>query len=257
MSFVICLLSVVPMRKEPSHRSEMVSQLLFGEYGTAGEEKEDFVFVKCDYDGYEGWVQKSQLTFIEDNVKQVTSIYTNNFTTTVIIDGALSHVPFGSPVFELKQLAFTIVGKQCRYLMQPQQMWNAVELEFNETTLQAVYQPFLNTPYLWGGRSVFGIDCSGFAQQIFKFFGIRLLRDAYLQAGQGSGVNSVAEARPGDLAFFQNEKGRITHVGIVLSGNKIVHAAGKVRIDTLDEKGIYKSESGKYSHAFHSIRRII
>jgi len=235
----------------------MVSQLLFGEYAFVKEEKDDFVFIRCEYDNYEGWVQASQLTLLPDSSKYQTSYFTNNHSTTISIDSMLAHISFGSPVFNPDQFAFSVAGKQCRYLMQPQQIWNAAKMVFTETTLQAVYQPFLNTPYLWGGRSVFGVDCSGFAQQVFKFFGVTLLRDAYLQAGQGKGVSSVAEARFGDLAFFQNEKGRITHVGIVLSGNRIVHAAGKVRIDTLDEKGIYNSKSAKYSHAFHSIRRIV
>lgn len=257
MWLAICLLSVVPMRKEPSHRSEMVSQLLFGEYATVREEKDDFFLVRCEYDGYEGWVQSSQLTFLAKDAKNEATFYTNSYTTTITIDNMLAQIPLGSPVFNPDQLVFSIAGKQCRYLMQPQQMWNVAEMILNETTLQAVYHTFLNTPYLWGGRSIFGIDCSGFAQQVFKFFGIPLLRDAYLQAGQGKAVNSVNETRLGDLAFFQNEKGRITHVGIVLSGGRIVHAAGKVRIDILDENGIYNNDSGKYSHALHSIRRMV
>lgn len=108
---------------------------------------------------------------------------------------------------------------------------------------------------MWGGRSVYGIDCSGFVQQVFKLFGIRLLRDAYLQAGQGIPVQRIEESVLGDLAFFQNEEGRITHVGIILGNNEIVHASGQVRIDTVDGQGILNRDNGKRTHRLHSVRR--
>ena len=255
MQSAICLLSVVPMRKEPSHRSEMVSQPLFGEYVSLGEEKDDFVFTRCVYDGYEGWVQANQLTPVTDNELLETSFYTNAFASLVTKNTTTVHVPFGTPVYNQQQLKFSVQGIHCQYLFQPQQTWDTREFRFSETSLQAVYQPFLNTPYLWGGKSVFGVDCSGFAQQVFKFFGVKLLRDAYLQAEKGEEVPSLKGGKPGDLAFFQNEKGRVTHVGIILSGNKIVHASGRVRIDTINSEGILNDETGKRTHTMHSIRR--
>ncbi|HYO21672.1 MAG TPA: C40 family peptidase [Flavisolibacter sp.] len=164
-------------------------------------------------------------------------------------------MPFATPVYNADSLSFSLAGETINYLFVRQQMWNRNEFPFNETALEAAYQPFINTPYLWGGRSVFGIDCSGFAQQVFKLFGVKLLRDACLQAGQGAAVKSLDEAKPGDLAFFQNEKGRVTHVGIVLNDKRIVHASGKVRIDSIDADGILNSENGKRTHKMHSIRR--
>jgi cell wall-associated NlpC family hydrolase len=255
MQSAICLLSVIPMRKEPSHRSEMVSQVLFGEYVSVGEEKEDFVFVKCLYDGYEGWVQANQLTPGRDNEIFETIFYTNGFSSTVVKNDTIIQVPYASPVYNPDQFSFSVAETKLTYLFQPQQAWNIKDLSFNEPTLKAIYQPFINTPYLWGGKSVFGIDCSGFAQQVFKFFGVRLLRDAYLQAEQGTLVSSLADAKPGDLAFFQNEKGRVTHVGIMLNDQKIVHASGRVRIDSIDEEGIANGETGKRTHKMQSIRR--
>jgi gamma-D-glutamyl-L-lysine dipeptidyl-peptidase len=124
-----------------------------------------------------------------------------------------------------------------------------------KSSLKEVYNKFIDTPYLWGGKSVFGIDCSGFVQQVFKMFGMKLLRDAYLQAEQGSVVASLEESKLGDLAFFQNENGRVIHVGIILENNQIVHASGKVRMDTVDEKGIVNNETGKRTHQLHSMRR--
>jgi gamma-D-glutamyl-L-lysine dipeptidyl-peptidase len=255
MKTAICLLSVIPMRKEPSHRSEMVSQVLFGEYVTLGEAADDFVHVKCLYDGYEGWVQANQLRHVEQSGMVDTSYYTNGFTSLATLNGTTVHLPFATPVYGFDKLSFTISGSTINYIFQPQQAWDIRSLTFNETTLAAVYQPFLNTPYLWGGKSVFGIDCSGFAQQVFKLLGVKLLRDAYLQAEQGKPVSSVTEAKLGDLAFFQNEKGRVTHVGIVLNNQQIVHASGKVRIDTLDKEGIFNHEASKRTHTLHSIRR--
>jgi len=243
------------MRKEAAHRSEMVSQVLFGEYVSITEEKDDFVFVKCLFDGYEGWVQANQLQTVKEGEVFETNIFTNGFSSLVTKNDSSLQVPYLSPVYNASQMSFTIAGTQLNYLLQTQQTWDNKTLSFNETTLQAVCQPFLNAPYLWGGKSVFGIDCSGFAQQVFKMFGVRLLRDAYLQAEQGTAVSSLDASKAGDLAFFRNEKGRITHVGIILNDKKIVHASGRVRIDSIDENGIMNNETGKRTHTMHSIRR--
>lgn len=253
MQTAICLLSAVPMRKEPSHRSEMVSQLLFGDFVVWEEEKDDFVHITCLYDNYKGWVQSNQLTIVQPHEIYQTNRYTNGFVSLLVSDKGNIQIPFGSPVFGSDNLSFIISNLAYRYLMQPQQYWT--ELTLSEKTLQAVFTPYLNTPYLWGGKTVFGIDCSGFAQQVFKFFGKKLMRDAYLQAGQGQPVLSVEEAKLGDLSFFQNENCKITHVGIVLNNHQIVHASGKVRVDKLDKNGIYHVESDKRTHQLHSIRR--
>ena len=115
---------------------------------------------------------------------------------------------------------------------------------------------YLNAPYLWGGRSPFGIDCSGFTQLVFKFAGIKLQRDAYQQGGQGSIINFIEEVQPGDLAFFSNDEGAIIHVGIMLKDNRIIHSSGKVRIDKIDHFGIYNAETKKHSHLLKLIKRM-
>lgn len=255
MQPAICLLSVIPMRKEPSHRSEMVSQILFGEYVTLGESKDDFVFVKCDYDGYVGWVQFNQLTLVPSNEIYRTDMYTTNFATPVTRNHTMLYVPYATPVYKQEDFSFLIAENTLKYLLLPQQMVNAKATIFNSQTLAAFSQPFINTPYLWGGKSAFGIDCSGFVQQVFKLFGTRLLRDACLQAEQGIAINSLKDAKQGDLAFFCGEGGQVTHVGIVLENNQIIHASGRVRIDTLNEEGIVNMENGKRTHTMHSIRR--
>lgn len=257
MSEAVCLLPVIPMRKEPSHRSEMVSQLLFGEWVTVGEEKDGFVYAKCDYDGYEGWMQQTQLTLIDEKENLQPQAYTAGFATPVTKNETMLYVPYATPVYAANGFDFILGKDRYTYLMQTQQTWKAGELQLTEETLAAAYQPYLNAPYLWGGKSVWGTDCSGFVQQVFKLFGIKLLRDAYLQAEQGTAVSSLTEAKHGDLAFFQNDKGKVTHVGMVLNEGRIVHASGQVRIDALNEDGIVNRESGKRTHDLHSIRRLV
>jgi len=249
----ICLLPVIPVRKEPSHRSEMVSQLLFGEFVNRGEEKDDFVFVVCLFDGYEGWVQANQLTAVTEVTP--TTTFVSGPEVKVSINGIEKFVSVGTPVYRPGEL-LQYEGTTVLYPLNNEHYWNNDTSNENVAALlEKLYTPFLYTPYLWGGKSVFGIDCSGFAQQVFKLLGVKLLRDAYLQAGQGARVGGLSAAKAGDLAFFQNENGKVTHVGIMLPENKIVHASGRVRIDTIDESGILQRESGKRTHHLHSIRR--
>lgn len=253
MNTAINLLSVVPMRKEAAHRSEMVSQLLFGEYVEILEEEEYFSKVKCLYDGYDGWVQSNQLTPV--NKVFETNKYVNSWIEEISINRRKMNIPMCSPVYSTDHGRVHFGEVEVDYFMDDDSFWNSSEHTVTKSSLKEVYSKFIDAPYLWGGKSVFGIDCSGFVQQVFKMFGIRLLRDAYLQAGQGSVVSGLAETRLGDLAFFQNENGRVTHVGIILENHQIIHASGKVRIDTIDEDGIINSETGKRTHQLHSIRR--
>lgn len=257
MQPAICLLSVVPMRLEPSHRSEMVSQLLFGEYVTVGEEKDDFIAVKCAYDGYEGWVQANQLTLVTEEQTGTTESYTGTFAAEVDVDGRRCRVPFATPLYSdpLPGTAFHFGNRRLSFMVSDTPIWKVAENPFSEKALHKAIAVYLDAPYLWGGKSVWGTDCSGFVQQVFKLFGIKLLRDACLQAGQGKAVNHLEEAALGDLLFFQNEKGRVTHVGMLLQNRQIVHASGRVRIDEVNEKGIINGETGKQTHHLHSIRR--
>jgi len=116
---------------------------------------------------------------------------------------------------------------------------------------------YLNAPYLWGGKTPFGIDCSGFTQMVYKLNGHKLLRDASLQATQGEALSFIEESEPGDLAFFDNNEGLITHVGIIMQDNYIIHAHGKVRIDRLDHSGIYNVDSRTHTHKLRVIKKII
>jgi cell wall-associated NlpC family hydrolase len=116
---------------------------------------------------------------------------------------------------------------------------------------------FLNAPYLWGGKTPFGVDCSGFTQMVYKLNGHKLMRDASQQSKQGEALSFIEESEPGDLAFFDNEEGNIIHVGIIMEDNYIIHASGKVRIDRLDHLGIYNAEANKHTHRLRVIKKII
>ena len=252
MNYAINLLSVIPMRKEPAHRSEMVSQLLFSEYVDVFEEDGDFTHVKCLYDDYSGWVQSNQLTPVTIDKIPHTSIYLGDWVNEVLLNGTCINVPFACPLYTDNNNGTITIGKsEFQYVTGAK--WDSMESKPTESELEKAYGKFINTPYLWGGKSVYGIDCSGFAQQVYKLFGIKLLRDAYLQASQGKEVK-LEDAKYGDLAFFHNEKGRIVHVGIILNNRQIVHASGKVRIDAIDDLGIVNRETGKRTHHLHSVR---
>lgn len=253
--FGIARLSVIPLRKEPSHSSEQVSQLLFGELYEGLQVQGNWLYIKCSFDSYEAWLDKAQFTELTPREHQQLMAHTPGLAldvASVASSSALS-IPLvaGSNLPFFDGLNFKLLKEKFIYNGQ------ALSAEGrNPQMLERVAFRYLNAPYLWGGRSPFGIDCSGFTQIIFKFLGYNLLRDAYQQAEQGTPISFLEESQPGDLAFFANSEGRITHTGIILKDRKIIHASGKVKIDVLDHYGIYDTASKKYSHQLKTIRRI-
>jgi hypothetical protein len=252
MVYGVCCVPVAPLRKELSHKSEMVSQLLFGEAGILLEEFKDFIRVKCLYDGYEGWCQRSQLGS-GYTPGEPPAILVGDWTDKVSINGATAFVSMGTPVITPAHTDITIGPYRISYLIASP--WNAAGSKPTAEAICARATRYLNTPYLWGGRSVFGIDCSGFAQMVFRFFNISLLRDAHMQATQGESIGFLQEAHCGDLAFFDDEEGIITHVGILLNEHEIIHASGKVRIDKIDNAGIVNTDTQQRTHKLRIIKR--
>ncbi|MEI2759456.1 MAG: C40 family peptidase [Bacteroidia bacterium] len=256
MSFGICEMSLVPMRKEPSHRSELVSQILFGEHYEIVESQKEWFKIRTSHDGYEGFISLAQHTEISYNdfqfLQKTGAFVCFDLVQLLLHDNKIQTVILGSalPFFENQHCR--INTKTYRFdgnAKFPQKAASSALL------IENAYM-YLNAPYLWGGRSPFGVDCSGFTQLVYKLSGYSLLRDASLQAEQGSIVNLVDEAMPGDLAFFDNEEGHIIHVGILTSRDTIIHASGKVRIDAFDQVGIYNQETKRYTHKLRLIKRI-
>jgi len=251
----ISKLSIVPVRKEPNDRSEMVSQLLFGETFEVLESERSWSKIKIDYDRYSGWVDTKQITKLEDEEAQKLndsplSVSLDLFQ--LVIGGKeMTPVVLGSSLPFYYGKKFFIGDKEYAYDGSVKTITGPDVSSIAENAFM-----YLNAPYLWGGRSPLGLDCSGFTQMVFKLSGIKLLRDAFDQSGQGKKV-SLEESKKGDLAFFKNDDQRIVHVGIVLDNNMIIHSSGKVRIDKLDEEGIFNEETGKHTHRLAMIRRIL
>ena len=243
----ICNLSIVPVRIVDSDKSEMINQLIYGDIIEILEEKEKWVKIKSVFDDYIGWIDKKQYFKIDDNItldlnKPVYSIdlvefieNNNNELVTIPIGSDISNISLMNHKFEGK----TISGKN------------------NRNSIVNTALSFLNSPYLWGGKTPFGIDCSGFTQMVYKINGYKLSRDAKDQANQGETLSFIEESEAGDLAFFNNDQGDIIHVGIILQNNHIIHASGKVRIDRIDHSGIYNNDLNKHTHSLRYIKKII
>jgi hypothetical protein len=254
MKYGISTLSIIPIRGEPNHRSELVSQLLFGETYEVLSTHDNWLKITCNYDNYEGWIDQHQHTEISD--KEYSLISEANKGIALELVSSASSNAHSLPLVAGSSLPFYDgmnfkIGRE-KFIYNGQAILPDAS---NNNLLERVALRYLNAPYLWGGRSPFGIDCSGFTQIVFKFCGVKLKRDAYQQVEQGNPLNFVEEAQSGDLAFFANAENKIIHVGIVLKDQRIIHASGKVRIDKLDHFGIYNSETKKYSHQLKLIKR--
>ncbi len=257
--FGVCNLSLVPLRAEPSDKSEMCSQLLFGDHFSILEVTSKWVKILTGYDEYEGWIDHQQFTEIGQatfsslsSLNTVLGLTVGHTVLKTEVNESL-YLLAGSNIpqtvdnyFYLGDTRFKLDGNTVK----PNRM------EFrNAVTASAMF--YMNAPYLWGGRSVFGIDCSGLTQMVFRQFGIMLKRDAWQQSEQGELLGFLQEAKSGDLAFFDNEEGRITHVGIMLDNDRVIHASGRVRIDAIDNQGIFNPELHRYTHKLRIVKRFV
>lgn len=258
--FGINILSVIPGRAEASDASEQVTQLLFGEHYEVKEKRKKWIRIQCALDGYDCWIDHKQHHAIDQRFAE--RLYKQKFIP-VSLEAAgivqkvdsdeLIPILAGSSLPFYKEGRFSI-GKS-EYTFDGQVQATAIKKNTDWVVQHAMM--YLNTPYLWGGRHPFGIDCSGLTQVCYKMIGLNIPRDAYQQATLGHSLSFIEEAQPGDLAFFDNEEGRIIHVGIMLENNQIIHASGRVRIDRIDHQGIYNNDQRDYSHRLRIIRRIV
>ena len=253
----ICLISVAPIRNSADDRSEMVTQVLFGELMEVIEKKKKWILVRLLNDNYQGWIsegQFSQLTdeqfyslskaeqWVSNDLVQILENKTRNFSFLITA---------GSTFYNCENNAFNLLGEDYIFHGNMHQLKG-----FNRELLVNNALLFQHTPYLWGGKSVMGVDCSGFTQLVYKMSGNMILRDASQQASQGEMINLFHEALPGDLLFFDNEHEEINHVGILLDTENIIHAHQKVRIDKIDHQGIFNTDLKKYSHKLRLIKRM-
>jgi hypothetical protein len=236
----------------------MVTQLLFGETYTVLAQKEKWICIKTTYDDYECWIDLKQAHPLYEEVYQsilesktavatdLVQVIKNNHTNQLFPVVAGSSLPhFRNNQFRIDKTAYTFEGL------------GEVDIKPSRNRITENAYLYLNTPYLWGGRSPFGIDCSGFVQVAYKMSGIRVHRDAAQQAEQGKSLSFVEEAKEGDLAFFDNKEGKIVHTGIILKNGKIIHASGMVRVDAFDHQGIFNVELQEYTHRLRIIKTFL
>jgi gamma-D-glutamyl-L-lysine dipeptidyl-peptidase len=253
MQYAVCSVPVSALRKEPHHNVEMISQQLFGECCIILESIPGWIKIKCKYDNYEGWCQASHLKEIdEDLFSSINKKLTAGWVNEIFYNGKKMFIPFGSSMATFKK---NKTRWQDNVIISNADTYNPVKEKINKKNIKWISAQFLNTTYLWGGKSVFGIDCSGFTQSVYKFLNIYFPRDSWQQAESGNTIDFLADANCGDLCFFDNEEGRITHVGILLSKHKIIHSSGKVRIDEIDTKGIINSDTKLRTHNLKIIKR--
>lgn len=249
MLYAICNLSIVPLRAEPSDKSELVSQILYGEVFKLLEQRKHWSKIQLTFDNYEGWVDNKQ--FIEISEPDFETICAQDpILSTDLLEVVhdaqqqLTTIPLGSSLNGIKLMGQHYDGH------------TTCTTNGKEHLISTAFL-YLNAPYLWGGKTPFGIDCSGFTQMVYKLNGYHLFRDASQQAGQGQPLSFIEESETGDLAFFDNSDGEIVHVGIIMEDNYIIHAHGKVRIDRLDHSGIYNAERNMHTHKLRVIKKII
>ena len=249
MTYGIANLSIISLRIEPCDTTELLSQLLYGDVFKVIERRKKWSKIRLDFDRCEGWIDNNQylevsetdyhslrdgpqklsadlLEFIEDNNDQLLTI------------------PLGASLTALNYLEHSFDG-------------NSMEGIHSKSNLIETAFLYRNAPYLWGGKTPFGIDAPGFTQMVYKLNGYELFRAVEQQAKQGEALSFIEESEPGDLAFFDNNEGHIVHVGIIMSDNYIIHAHGKVRIDRLDHSGIYNSDVKMHTHKLRVIKKII
>lgn len=258
IGYGVCRLSVVPLRRNPSDRSEQVSQILFGDHYEVLENDPTgkWIHIRISFDQYEGWLDSRQHHAVSkeyfEYINRTEFKITTDITSSILYNKSPQLILIGS-IIPISSSELFKMEEQFAFNGEAKNLGQKREFEY----LKNIALKYLNAPYLWGGKSPFGIDCSGLTQMVFKVCGYKLPRDSGQQITQGRRVASIHESLPGDVAFFGSQDGKVSHVGIVLADGKIIHAHGRVRIDHLNEEGILNAETKIYTHSLLQIRRIL
>lgn len=253
MEKYICENVFVPLRSGPSHKSEMLSQILFGEKYIITDKTGNWIKVETLFDKYQGWIDSDHLQHSPEEEPSSGQVLNRSLlcfkedNTPLILEAGCE---IYNPDFEQKKF------KAGKNIYTTDKDFDKSYISTDESITDTAKR-FINAPYIWGGRVPSGIDCSGFCQLVYKIHGIPVPRDSYQQADTGVIIDFIDNSKPGDLVFFDNDRGKITHTGMIFSEGLIIHASGRVRIDPIDHQGIYKKEIKSYSHKLRTIKRII
>jgi cell wall-associated NlpC family hydrolase len=261
MDFAVVAFPAAPVRRKPGHQSEMVNQLLFGETVKVLKAKKAlWVKVRSLHDGYEGWMTNTLLATIDEaTAGQPANIVTQELLTKVVVEDGFMHVPAGStlPAFskdDRKPEGQGKIGDKVYRFTGPYLIRTGKVAEPGD--IRNLATAWLNAPYLWGGRTPLGVDCSGLVQVVYKMAGLDLPRDAWQQAQAGKAIRKFRDVETGDLVFFDNKED-IVHVGIMLDKDHMIHASGKVKIDEMTKKGILNPDPRAKPLRLKAIRRIL
>jgi gamma-D-glutamyl-L-lysine dipeptidyl-peptidase len=255
--FGFCDLAVIPLRRDPSDKAELSTQLFFGDLLEILEQSGSWLQIRNCFDDYIGWVDFKQIKQIPEEeflrLKDLPLFVNGNLNgdvvrkddTKIMIPAGCSFYGIIDHVFRAGEEEYKLEGKYSPFSFS------------GMDDLITTAMGYLNCPYLWGGKTFMGIDCSGLTQVVYKQHGVRLLRDAAQQASQGEMINFLSDGLPGDLVFFDNAEGTIVHVGLLLDNQRILHCSGKVRIDTIDHQGIFNRDLNRYTHRLRVIKRVV
>ncbi|MGV8812587.1 MAG: NlpC/P60 family protein [Gelidibacter sp.] len=249
MTYGIANLSIVSLRVEPLDTTELLSQVLYGDVFKVIERRKKWSKIRLEFDRCEGWIDNNQYLEIPESDYNSLIDCAQRLSADLIefiqdANDELLTIPLGSSLAALNFLNHSFDGN-CISGVQPKS--NLINTAFM----------YRNAPYLWGGKTPFGIDAAGFTQMVYKLNGYELFRAVEQQAKQGEALSFIEESEAGDLAFFDNNEGQIVHVGIIMPDNYIIHAHGKVRIDRLDHSGIYNSDVKMHTHKLRVIKKVI
>lgn len=258
---VLAIHSVIPVRTDPREGAEQSTQMLFGELAEVLEEQPRWKRIRLESDGQEGWVDAKMICPMESKEyasykETLKTVATVKFPMTYAVsenNGQTIPLTAGTRLTNYKEGRFEVLGVGFR--IDPNMVITQA-MEMNQENLLQAVRFFLNTPYLWGGKNALGMDCSGFTQVIMSLFGKHVLRNASEQVTQGETIDELKKAQAGDLVFFDHQEGKISHVGIIIDAERVVHCSGRVKVEKLDEIGIFNAETGDYSHHLCAIKRI-